>query len=105
MTYTPGPWHVTQDGDGYPQIHPTHEPAYCVGIAPANIGMSPEEIAGNARLIAAAPLLLGALHDIITYCECAPIDGFGKVRQDPRLLYELFQKAKKAIADATGEQA
>jgi hypothetical protein len=62
MSFTPGPWFVApRDDTGYPKIRPDHEPAYCVGIAPANIGMSPEETLANAQLMAAAPEMYSAL--------------------------------------------
>lgn len=60
MNHTQGPWFVTQSGDGYPQIHPEAEPAYCVGIAPTNIDMPWEEVLANAVLMGASPDLLAA---------------------------------------------
>lgn len=52
---------------------------------------SPSEIEANARLIAAAPLMLEALKAV-----CAPFEGF-----DDAPLY--VQKARAALASATGE--
>lgn len=84
--HTSGPWHlngtaIESDDRWIASVDPDSEVT--------------DDGAANARLLLAAPDLLAALQDIITYCDCAPLGG------DPRLLYDLFHNARAAIAKAT----
>lgn len=92
MTHTPGPWKVMY-GKKYPRaivrVNSTNEPGGINSIVRWNgIGLpsSPEAVA-NARLIAAAPDLLEALH--------------GVLRVTDRKTDE-FDAARAAIAKAEG---
>ncbi len=71
--YTPGPWKAKYDPNGYVdsvdvQDHRGMSIAFCgvshqFGKQSANIG--PQEVKANAELIAAAPLLLAALKNLL----------------------------------------
>lgn len=96
--HTPGPW-TTQDGNPrfgddwigvYADDAPDHKmPAMCYG---------PEREA-NARLIAAAPIMLEALRDIaLAPCACIPPDFPG---EDAIICHGCIARA--AIAKAEGD--
>ena len=95
--HTPGPWRLNQgalltvEADGH--LGPIAELRSRLDYA----GMNPivaQTRDANARLIAAAPELLEALQAIVKTCNVR-ID-------DPRIQH--FDKARAAIAKATGEQ-
>jgi hypothetical protein len=87
-THTPGPWSLNGTAiEG--------EDEWIASVDPEND--ETEHGSANAQLLLAAPDLLKALQDIVTYCDCAPPTG------DKRILYELYQAAKAAIAKAVGE--
>jgi hypothetical protein len=104
-THTPGPWHVYQPKGRAPEIRAPH-----VFIARVDDGetVSHEEGHANARLIASAPELLEALHELLSdyestlsayndYRECS--DGMSRVPED-----ESATKARATIAKATGSE-
>lgn len=93
--FTPGPWHVKPNSIGGPAVGP--EEAVVADIrtygGPHVGGQQHPQTAANARLIAAAPELLEALHEMVDLVGMAiPFDG------------PQQRKARKAIARATGEQ-
>lgn len=107
--HTPGPYFIADSGPAYRQVRPVAEPAYVVAIVPANIGMSDEEIAANARLFSVAPDLLQAcqdayeqIHGLIRRLSDAGLYGLSDdlwPGKNPTTLTRL----KEAIVAATGE--
>ena len=95
--YTPGPWNAnftrfSRWVVGFHITDPKHgslRPICEMGA------MNPDEIAANARLIAAAPELLEALQALMD--DDAVLDG--------RYWDSCCDKARAAILKATGEQA
>jgi hypothetical protein len=109
--HTPGPWFVKKTamscfidariGGGMLQ-----EVAWCGQTA------TPEHMDANARLIAAAPDLLEALNRLLITAECVKrqADNSGKTpytdwRSAVDDLTKVSDKARAAIAKATGEQS
>jgi hypothetical protein len=99
--HTPGPWfheeRFDEDGEtslGLAVYAGRDEVARLPGIGRKDIK--------NARLIAAAPMLVDALRDLLESCtqETAP-DGY-RILQTPRP--SAAAKASAAIKKATGEQ-
>ena len=93
--HTPGTWRVKPNSVGGPTVGP--EGAVVADIrtygGPHVGGQQHPQTAANARLIAAAPELLEALHEMVDLVGMAiPFDG------------PQQRKARKAIARATGEQ-
>jgi hypothetical protein len=91
---TPGPWKVDRNNVHTGQIATIH---HCIGNDWVEIWSpawpdSEEAQEANANLIAAAPDLLEALQDIVTY-------HFGKTATAPAYL-----KARAAISKALGEE-
>lgn len=82
VSHTPGPWVAIETRVYFPK----HAGGFDIRNCP-----NPE---ANARLIAAAPELLEVLHELYVALE---IDGCAQPFQ--------MQKARAAIAKATGEQA
>lgn len=93
--HTPGPWEASA-GDVYAE--PTSGFPMKVAAAFAQRGdvVQMEQVAANARLIAAAPELLEALEAAIKWA--APM-AEAPVEARP----EWFDKCRAAIAKATGE--
>ena len=108
--YTPGPWNAnfTRFSGwvvGFHITDPKHGSLRPICEAYDKTGaMNPDEIAANARLIAAAPELLEACLAMIEWDDREndhAVDFYKRME-----LCELaFQKARAAIAKATGEQA
>lgn len=113
MSHTLGPWNA--DGSSIPYKYREGERYYeIVAPTPAGLstngfnysvadtsnrhhGISPEEDAANARLIAAAPELLGALKALYDLTEG---DSRGtEYSQEP---LEIIAKAREAISKAEG---
>jgi hypothetical protein len=96
--HTPGPWFYTGKHNDCEvrYVGTNREDRYHEEVATLYHGEGEEQIA-NARLIAAAPELLGALQDAFSMIDgTLLIDTFGS---------EWFEEASEAIAKATGEQA
>lgn len=108
MAHTPGPWTVRKipdesgrywiDSDAVrrgKRIAGTLAECYSTGCGDG----TPED---NARLIAAAPYLLGVVRELIADCEAAypHIDTLGDEWPD---LLETYIHAKAAIAKASGQ--
>ncbi len=90
---SPAPWNVKKESSGYYIAN-----AEDTGVASlVRYYSNLECIKADARLIAAAPELYDALHDVVAYCESThlvPSERFGKV----------LEKAKSALAKAAGEE-
>lgn len=84
------------------QVDPAH-PSYIAPICFLDDEWSPEIVAANARLIAAAPDLLAELQKAELALRYAAQESAGKVRKEivGGWLYHA-NKAKAAIAKATG---
>jgi hypothetical protein len=99
--HTPGPWTADklQDRDTFNIFANGFVSAMCQVSRMENStrSTSGNEVAANARLIAAAPDLLEALREIAELAD--------KVDSWQSFPYEPIQKAYAAIAKATGEQA
>ena len=89
--HTEGPWSVAETRHNYDTVirGPKGEPIALALIA----GYTKQEGVANTALLAAAPELLEALHEMVDLVGMAiPFDG------------PQQRKARKAIARATGEQ-
>lgn len=92
-THTPGPWEINEgDGMAIAKVSMFAITAPCT----ANIGsgLSREENAANARLIAAAP-------DLLAICQQLEREGDARVQIAPDLRVAL----RAAIVAATGDDA
>lgn len=91
--HTAGPWVIRRDIDGLTILGgPNNEAIWCIaGYLPGGTG----EMEANARLIAAAPVLLEALTALLSYDEqdagCVPTDAH----------LDAQNAARAAIAKAT----
>lgn len=96
MKHTPGPWRIgTAPPNGEQAIGTIR--GMMVAVATTGVGMENETLA-NARLIAAAPDLLDALHAVLS--DYMAVHGVGDLEVQPA----LFQ-AHAAIDKATGGAA
>jgi len=89
MKHTPGPWYIDPikfHVNGNRRIMAEQ----CTPVA-----VVPEHLAADARLIAAAPDMLNALMDFVSY--------FG--HDNDNGLDEMLTNARAAIAKATGEKS
>lgn len=94
--HTPGPWTVIEYGDEEAPnlvIHSQGEMRVCFMATPGSNG-DPAMIAADARLIAAAPVML----EVLRACEIA-IRGRDQDEREAKLLTAI----KVAIANATGD--
>ena len=87
--HTPAPW-INDGSEISAQVDPAH-PSYIAPICFLDGDWSPEIVAANARLIAAAPDLLACLLDVLD--------------ADGDLDAMDFNRYRSAIAKATGEPA
>ena len=81
--HTPGPWDVDEGDFGIYQLETSDQIAEVFSHHP------PAELEANARLIAAAPELLGALHSVMAEWR----DGYG---------LNCLEQVRAAIAKAEG---
>lgn len=101
--HTPEPWAVGGPTEFVNQLR--IEP--CIGV----VYGAGDELAANARLIAAAPELLGACLAMLAWDEAEKTakpfdeDGGTGFYQRIAMCTEAFDKAREAIAKATGEPA
>lgn len=94
--YTPGPWHVSQVNDAALIESEEGSSVAWAAIWTSRACERPMPIlehAANARLIAAAPVLLELLADMVRVLECGPTASDS----------DLGQRAKAAISKAKGE--
>ena len=97
--HTPGPWeaHYPEGSNGYWYIEPDSRPNGTGRIATAYHADTPEQVASNARLIAAAPDLLVALEELYTH------HAYKDPEAQKALDTPVMAKARAAIAKAKGE--
>jgi hypothetical protein len=86
--HAPGPWHYQEGADAYTHIIRAGEHRFICQLAQDTSG----EAEANARLIAAAPYLLEALHACLQVA-CDEFHG------EP---WQAIELARAAIAKATG---
>lgn len=99
--HTDGPWEICEPPVGYVQIvgacdgdaNDDGSPRYTYTHVCDVIDNQDEQ--ANARLIAAAPALLGALQDLANCCG----------HDDDKALHAALRNASAAIAKATGEHS
>ena len=88
--HTLGPWHVQNDQNARLAVYAGEQSiAYC--------GMSNNTTEANARLIAAAPDLLAALHSILEHSK-----EFGDIEDYETMLVRIEDKARAAIREVEG---
>jgi len=82
MKHTPGPWWANIVGEvgTVPDMY--------VKICSRVSGTNPDEAKANARLIAAAPMLLAALEHVSDTCHNEPVLGF-----DIDVVYKAIEAA------------
>lgn len=109
--YTPGPWHVEPQQDGYSWEICTSSPgAWLMFLRSTREATSDErsEDFANARLMAAAPELLDALQKAHHTIDCLMAKC---IAMDPDFMptksrhWPAILAVSSAIAKATGEQA
>lgn len=102
--FTPGPWHanwtrLNGKAIGFHVADETHGSIRPIcEFYDGTEAMPPEEVEANARLIAAAPELLGVLELAIRRLEIAHANGESIMR-------EWIVDARAALAKATGDQS
>ena len=102
--FTPGPWHanwtrLNGKAIGFHVADETHGSIrHICEFYDGTEAMPPEEVEANARLIAAAPELLGVLERAIRRLEIAHANGDSIMR-------EWIVDARAALAKATGDQS
>ena len=109
--HTPGPWN-SEGPDDFGD-HNIHEPTCRLAIGAVVPNMRPdEEVAANARLIAAAPDMLDALHALLSALDQEIIDRLDDAiwvssQLEPAKLAALLNArdaARAAIAKAEGRE-
>lgn len=97
MKHTPGPWSVLYSSNVYPSIHagPTSAPVASLYAHTQSRGERDvfENADANARLIAAAPVLLEALRETLSCID---------QHTDDVVIEPIIRLARAAIAKATG---
>ena len=99
MSHTPGPWDVDDDTMEIFSITPGHSTGWIAkGLGNDDNGrpLTPDEMAANARLIAAAPEMLAALREVAD--GCARRLRKGKDQGD----LDTLRLCRTAIAQAEG---
>lgn len=113
--HTPAPWRVADSWETWPQhrnrktrdilvlAEDVSEPSICyvANVAPEDADIQERELA-NARLIAAAPELLAALRNLLTFLKD---DNPGGFMGGDGYMTGLAEKAESAIAKAEGREA
>ena len=94
--HTPGPWDVDEGDFGIYQIETSDQIAEVFSHHP------PEELEANARLIAAAPELLGALTALLDEAEDVFVCMADATGIDRHNLPPPYLAARAAIAKAEG---
>mgnify|MGYP001178118580 CR=1 FL=1 len=90
MKHTPGPWKAYIDDKHYSYIHATRDRTE-FAIAEIYVTTKKPELSANARLIAAAPDLYDAAHNLISVCLT-----YGVNPDHPSIVhaYNAIQKAE-----------
>lgn len=101
--HTPGPWRTGRPDmatvvDGYDSKWIYGPSDQYVAVASGRITGDWGEVLANARLIASAPRILGALQKIVTHSRDADCGDHCRANC-------MYCEARAAIAQATGEQA
>lgn len=96
MSHTPAPWYVERDAA-------TNKPEFIRAFVHDEMFDIADVLcdetgnaAANAQLLAAAPELLAALHEIVLAAEAGELDEYGTSG-------DWFREAKAAITKATGD--
>jgi glutamate/tyrosine decarboxylase-like PLP-dependent enzyme len=97
--HTPGPWHA-EGPDMFGDFNICH-PADSLAVAGvvANLRL-PDEVAANARLVAAAPDMLAALQELSKLSDGIIVSGMSQ--SEMTALAAAWERADAAIAKATG---
>ena len=92
MSHTPGPWAI--NGWNIVQQDCDYTFPLLAKVCNGNRSLTLDAINANARLIAAAPELLAALKELVSYDEgCSEASDYG---------YEVLHRCKAAINKAEG---
>lgn len=106
--HTPGPWVVQDETVIWTAVIDPPETSYDIGVPVADLWVSKsfvgpaynrDEVAANARLIAAAPDMYEALEDLISSLEITWRNGFSAVED----VQKELEFARTAIRKAKGE--
>ena len=105
--HTPGPWDVDDDTMEIFSIQPGHSTGWIAKVLGNDDNgrpLPPDEMAANARLIAAAPELLAALNGVLYWaeCECESIERDTPLHDEAPMCD--FCVAKAAIAKSEGRE-
>lgn len=86
MTHTPGPWRATFAYDD-PAVVDQDGRLVAMAVWDGEAMPEPDVFAANARLIAAAPELLAALHGVLHWaeCECKRLADDTPASDEPRM--------------------
>ena len=97
MSYTQGPWTASPDG----LIHAGKNRLHIAQAATIGMGHAAE---ANARLIAAAPDLLAAVHGLLASCGPQHESETAEMYQERMTLLQWhIDRASEALTNATGE--
>jgi|SRR5687767_3304088 len=103
-THTPGPWEINED-DGMAIAKVSHFAITAPCTPDVGSGLSREENAANALLIAAAPDLLAALKAVANTDDDCPMCNRGRLRNLQKTHWPEcpFGRAQAVIAKAEGK--
>ena len=90
--HTPGPWHIIQRGLGAPEVI-SSESGRRIAKVLYHTGSEDEQVMPNARLIVAAPELLGAIRGLVAVYGTKDFTG------------RHWDRVIAAIAKAEGKEA
>jgi hypothetical protein len=101
VSHTPGPWEVDEP-------HQVWAPSAGEYVAITQVEdretIPRDQVEANARLIAAAPELLEAIKELLEVADPDSSDGYEMEWQWRETLERAQDRARAAIAKATGEQ-
>lgn len=101
-THTPGPWTITRDIGGHPHIEAANGRMVAEAVYDESNEPTIEELEANARLISAAPDLLGALENVEKRLGNM-LEGDYDREEICELIEELHIDISPAISKAKGE--
>lgn len=101
MAYTPGPWKVANDRNGWPHQIYAEDGTPITSMRSIRQPTMPEGVA-NAALIAAAPDLVEALTELTNAADDVGVSHFDTDTMDPdvQALQMATQEARAALAKA-----